>query len=53
MTDTAPSAADRPGATAPRAPQAWNATLDTRLAHRSVRACLPDPLPGGWGFGLA
>lgn len=26
---------------------AWNETLDTLLAHRSVRAYLPDPLPEG------
>lgn len=29
------------------APTAWNATLDTLLAHRSVRAYLPDALPAG------
>ncbi|HWU96319.1 MAG TPA: NADPH-dependent oxidoreductase [Sphingomonas sp.] len=28
-------------------PIAWNATLDTVLAHRSVRAYLPDALPPG------
>jgi nitroreductase len=28
-------------------PIAWNATLDTLLAHRSVRAYLPDALPDG------
>lgn len=28
-------------------PFAWNETLDTLLAHRSVRAYLPDPLPAG------
>jgi len=25
----------------------WNATLDTVVSHRSVRAYLPDPLPAG------
>ncbi|MCU4120020.1 NADPH-dependent oxidoreductase [Variovorax sp. N23] len=33
--------------TALTAPDAWNATLDTLLAHRSVRAYLPDALPAG------
>ena len=28
-----------------RAPEAWNATLDGLLAHRSVRAFLPTPVP--------
>jgi nitroreductase len=28
-------------------PAAWNDTLDTIVAHRSVRAYLPDPLPEG------
>lgn len=28
-------------------PVAWNKTLDTLLAHRSVRSYLPDPLPDG------
>lgn len=27
--------------------RAWNEVLDTLLAHRSVRAFLPDPLPAG------
>lgn len=53
---TAPVAADTPSerlheryrtpVPAAAAP-AWNATLDTLLAHRSVRAYLPDPLPPG------
>ena len=25
----------------------WNDTLDTIIAHRSVRAYLPDPVPAG------
>lgn len=28
-------------------PVEWNETLDTIVAHRSVRAYLPDPLPAG------
>jgi nitroreductase len=28
-------------------PSAWNETLDTLLAHRSVRAYLPDAVPAG------
>ncbi|GAA4336134.1 NADPH-dependent oxidoreductase [Pigmentiphaga soli] len=31
----------------PQPPAEWNATLDRLLAHRSVRAYLPDPLPAG------
>lgn len=29
------------------APTTWNATLDLLLAHRSVRAFMPEPLPDG------
>lgn len=32
---------------APRAPAQWNAVLGQILAHRSVRAYRPDPLPEG------
>jgi len=31
----------------PEALGAWNETLDTIIAHRSVRAYLPDPVPAG------
>lgn len=31
----------------PPASDRWNSTLDTLLAHRSVRAYLPEPLPEG------
>lgn len=38
--------ARRYGAAAP-APGPWNATIESLLAHRSVRAYLPDALPAG------
>jgi nitroreductase len=38
---------ERYRAAALKTPAAWNATLDTLVAHRSVRAYLPDPLPDG------